>query len=201
MVAFYNGLLLGLFLSVFIGATFFVLIETSIHRGFRSALTMNLGVFTSDITIILITYFSTSDFLGSIITNHYFKLSGGIAFLGFGMYYILKKHHTEGVVIKKNINYTRLFLNGVLINTLNPSVIAFWLGVVVLVVTYKSFSVPQTITFYASCLSVIILTDLTKIYFAAKLKKFVDKRILKIISIIAGLLFVLLSLKILFFTR
>ena len=199
MVAFYSGLLFGLFLSVFVGATFFVLIETSIHRGFISALAMNLGVFTSDIALIILTYFSTSDFLGSIITSHYFKLTGGIAFLGFGIYYILKKHHNEGVVIKKNINYTRLFLNGIIINTLNPSVIAVWLGAVVLVVTYKSFNEPQTFTFYISCFTVIILTDLTKIYFASKLKKFVDRRILRIISIIAGLLFVLLSLKILFF--
>jgi threonine/homoserine/homoserine lactone efflux protein len=197
MIAFYNGLLLGLFISVFIGATFFVLIETSINRGFRSALTMNLGVFTSDITLILLTYFSTSDFLGTLISNHYFKLAGGLAFFGFGLYYIFKKHHGKGIVIKNNISFTRLFLNGILINTLNPSVIAFWLGSVVLVVTYNSFNIRQTIIFYTSCLSVIIFTDLIKIYFASKLKNFIDKRILKIISVIAGVLFVLLSLKIL----
>jgi threonine/homoserine/homoserine lactone efflux protein len=197
MVAMFNGLLLGLFLSIFIGATFFVLIETSIYRGFRSALTMNLGVFISDIILILLTYFSTSGFLDSLISNHYFKFAGSFAFLGFGLYYIFKKHHRK-FTINDNINYTRLFFNGMAINILNPSVIAFWIGSVVLVVSYKNFTIRQTIIFYSSCLSVIMIIDLVKIYFASKLGKFIDKKILKTISVLAGVFFVFISLKILF---
>jgi len=197
MVALYNGLLLGLFLSVFIGATFFVLIETSINRGFRSALSMNLGVFISDILLILLIYFSTSEFLDTLISNSYFKFAGGFAFFGFGLFYILKRYHRK-IAMHDNISYTKLFLNGMVINAFNPSVIAFWLGSVVLVVTYKSFNNYQTIMFYTGCLSVIILADLIKIYFASRLKKYIDKRFLKIISVVTGLLFVLLSLKILF---
>ncbi len=198
MVAFYNGILLGLILSVFIGATFFVLIETSIHRGFKSALTMNLGVFTSDVTLIFLTYFSTSDFLHSLTGNQYFKLAGGFAFFGFGLYYIFKRHSAQGISVADTINYPRLFLNGVIINTLNPSVLAFWLGSAVFVVSYHSFNTHQAMLFYTGCLSVIILTDLTKIYFASKLKNLINRRILKIISVVAGFLFILLSLKILF---
>lgn len=197
MLAMYNGLLLGLFLSIFIGATFFVLIETSIYRGFRCALTMNLGVFISDIILIFLTYFSTSGFLDSLISNHYFKFAGSLAFFGFGLYYIFKKHHRK-FSINDNVNYTRLFFNGMAINILNPSVIAFWIGSVVLVVSYKNFTIRQTIIFYSSCLSVILIIDLIKIYFASRLRKFIDKRMLKTISVLAGVFFVLISLKILF---
>ena len=158
---------------------------------------MNLGVFISDIILILLTYFSTSGFLDSLISNHYFKFAGSFAFLGFGLYYIFKKHHRK-FTINDNINYTRLFFNGMAINILNPSVIAFWLGSVVLVVTYKSFTIRQTIIFYSSCLSVIMIIDLVKIYFASKLGKFIDKKILKTISVLAGVFFVFISLKILF---
>ena len=197
MVALYNGLLLGIFLSIFIGATFFVLIETSIIRGFRSALSMNMGVFISDIMLILLTYFGTSEFLDTLISNSYFKFAGGFAFFGFGLYYIFKRYHRK-IAINNNISYTRLFFIGMVINTLNPSVIAFLLGSVVLVVTYKSFNIQQTIIFYTGCLSVIILADLIKIYFASRLKKYIEKRFLKIISVVTGVLFILLSLKILF---
>ena len=193
MAALYKGVLLGLFLSI-------VLIETSINRGFRAALVMNIGVFLSDITIIVLTYLSASDFLDKLIKNNYFKFAGGLAFFGFGMYYILKKHHLGGISIKKNINYPRLFLNGILINTLNPSVIAFWLGSMVIVVSYNNYTLRQTIIFYVSCISVIIVTDLTKIYFASKLKRFVNWRVLKIISLVTGALFILLSIKIIWFS-
>ncbi len=201
MAAVYDGLLLGLFLSVFVGATFFVLIETGINRGFKPALAMNLGVFTSDISIILIAYFSTSDFLNNLVNNHLFKLAGGIAFFGFGGYYILKKHNTKNILMDtSSLNYTRLFFNGMLINTLNPSVIAFWLGSIVLIVSYNNFSGHQAFVFYLSCMCVVISLDLTKIYFASKLKKFITLRILKIISVVTGILFILLSLKIIFFS-
>ncbi|MBN2214949.1 MAG: LysE family transporter [Bacteroidales bacterium] len=199
MTALYNGLLLGLLLSIFIGATFFVLIETSIHRGFKSALTMNLGVFISDIMLILLTYFSTSEFLDSLISNNYFKLAGGFAFFGFGLYYIFKKHQ-RNIAINENINYAKLFLNGIVINILNPSVVAFWLGSVIFIVAHKNYSIRQALIFYSSCLSVIVLTDLIKIYFASKLKRFIGRQMLKVISVMAGILFVLLSLRIFLIT-
>ena len=196
----YDGILLGLFLSVFVGATFFVLIETSINRGFKSAMAMNIGVFLSDISIILLAYFSTSDFLNHLVHNQMFKFSGGLAFLGFGIYYILKKHKPRSISVDTNLNYTRLFLNGILVNTLNPSVIAFWLGSIVLVVSYNNFTGHQAFVFYLSCMSVVISLDLTKIYFASRLKKFINRRILNIVSFLTGSLFILLSLKIIFFS-
>jgi threonine/homoserine/homoserine lactone efflux protein len=158
---------------------------------------MKAGVFISDVILIFLTYFSTSEFLNTIISNNYFKFAEGFAFFGFGMYYIFKKHHSK-IAMNENRNYTRLFFNGIIINTLNPSVIAFWIGSVVLVVTYKKFNIHQTVIFYSTCLAVILLIDLIKIYFASKLKKFINKRILKTISIIAGVLFLLLSLEIVF---
>ena len=199
MIAVYQGILLGLFLSFFIGATFFILIETSINRGFKPALAMNLGVFLSDAVIISIAYFGTGDFLSNIISNSYFKMGGGIAFVGFGNYYIFKKYYSKQISIKYNLKYTRLFLNGFLINTLNPSVIAFWLGALVLALSYKQFTPPQTLTFFVSCLTVVITFDVLKIYFASKLKHFLNPRILRIICIATGIIFILLGLKIVFF--
>ncbi len=39
-----EGFITGLLLSIFVGATFFMLIETSMTRGFRAALWFDLGV-------------------------------------------------------------------------------------------------------------------------------------------------------------
>lgn len=199
MVAVYNGILLGLFLSMFVGATFFLLIETSINRGFKPALAMNIGVFLSDITIIVLAYCSTSEFLNNLVNNNIFRVSGGLAFFGFGSYYILKKHQAREISYDSSLKYTRLILNGLLVNTLNPSVIAFWLGSIVLAVSYNNFNAHQVFIFYLSCISIVIIIDITKIYFASKLKSFINYRILKIVSVITGIIFILLSIRIIFF--
>ncbi len=199
MIAVYQGVLLGLFLSFFIGATFFILIETSINKGFKPALVMNLGVFLSDIIIICVAYFSTSDILGNMLINSYFKIGGGIAFLGFGNYYLFKRYRAKQVVLKYNLKFTRLFLHGFLVNTLNPSVIAFWLGAIVLALSYHHFTPRQTFVFFVSCLSLVITLDMLKIYFASRLKKFLNPKIMRIICITTGILFILLGLKIVLF--
>ncbi|MBN2613682.1 MAG: LysE family transporter [Bacteroidales bacterium] len=200
MNAIYNGILLGLFLSIFVGATFFMLIGTSINKGFKPALAMNLGVFLSDVAIILVAYFGTSEFLNNLINNHVFKMSGGIAFLGFGGYYLLKKHIPSDLTVNRNNNYSRLFLNGFLVNTLNPSVIAFWLGSIVLAISYNKYTDYQIFMFFLSALLVVLITDILKIYFASRLKRLINYKVLRVISVITGIVFILFSIKILFFS-
>lgn len=199
MNALLQGLIIGLLLSLFIGATFFILIETSINKGFKPALAMNLGVFLSDISIILIAYFGANDFLGAVIENNYFKLGGGIAFLGFGNYYLFRKYRVQQVTLNSNFRYTKLFLNGFLINTLNPSVIAFWLGTLVLALSYHHFNSKQTFIFFATCCSTVIFIDILKIFFASKLKNFLNEKMMRIICIVTGMLFIFLGVKIILF--
>lgn len=194
MDAVLHGLLLGFLLSLFIGATFFILIETSIHRGFKPALIMNLGVFLSDISILLIAYFG-ADYLNNFVKNSYFQIFGGIAFLGFGNYYLFKKYKTHQVNVNNQVSFVRLFFNGFIVNTLNPSVIAFWLGAIVLAVSHHRFTPAQTLVFFVSCFSFVIVFDITKVFFASKLKGILNVKSTKIIGIITGIIFIVLGLK------
>ena len=51
-----KGIVTGFILSIMIGPVFFVLLETSIRRGVRAALTVDIGVFLSDVIYVLIAY-------------------------------------------------------------------------------------------------------------------------------------------------
>ena len=51
-----TGLPWGIFLSFMIGPVFFILIETSITKGFRAALAFDLGVVLADVVFILIAF-------------------------------------------------------------------------------------------------------------------------------------------------
>ena len=49
-----NAIFFGFFLSFMIGPVFFMLIQTSIVKGVRAAVTFNLGVILGDVTLSLI---------------------------------------------------------------------------------------------------------------------------------------------------
>ena len=43
-----NGIIFGFILSFLLGPAFFILIETSIKKGFKAAIFLNLGIILSD---------------------------------------------------------------------------------------------------------------------------------------------------------
>ena len=49
---------LGILLSFMVGPVFFVLLETSATKGFRAAVSFNIGVILADIVFLLIAYFN-----------------------------------------------------------------------------------------------------------------------------------------------
>jgi|WetSurSiteA1Bulk_404760.scaffolds.fasta_scaffold00373_4 threonine/homoserine/homoserine lactone efflux protein len=192
-----KGILTGLFLSIFIGATFFMLIETSMTRGFRAALWFDAGVLICDALIITTVYFFTAWITKTLVHNTYFNLAGGLVFMGFGVNYIFSRQRNDAAQGAKSRN-TRLFMNGFFINLLNPSVVIFWLGAVALALSQFRFTGRQTFLYFASALSVVALTDLLKAYFAYRLSAFINARILKGIYIFSGLLMISLGLYIIF---
>ncbi len=185
----FGGLITGLLLSIFVGATFFMLIETSMTRGFRAALWFDLGVVSSDASIIVAVYFFASWIDRMIIKNEYFNIIGGIIFIAFGLNYILSrnKNDAEPLVRKKNV---RLFLNGYLINLLNPAVALFWLGTMAISITKFKYSGTEVLIYYGTALITMASIDVIKAYFSYKLSTFIHSKILRVIYIFSGLLMV-----------
>lgn len=184
-----GGFITGLLLSIFVGATFFMLIETSMTRGFRAALWFDLGVVSSDASIIVAVYFFASWIDRMIIRNEYFNIIGGVIFIAFGLNYILSrnKNDAEHVVRKKNV---RLFLNGYLINLLNPAVALFWLGTMAISITKFKYSGTEVLIYYGTALIIMAAIDVIKAYFSYKLSTFIHSKILRIIYICSGLFMV-----------
>lgn len=192
-----KGIITGLFLSIFVGATFFMLIETSMTRGFRAALWFDAGVLTSDTAMITAVYFFTAWIDKTLVHNAYFNVAGGLIFMVFGLNYILSRRHNESVLSSKSLN-ARIFMNGFFINLLNPSVIIFWLGAMALALTEFRLSGRETIVYFGTALGIVALTDILKAYFAYRLSVFINAKVLRIIYIISGLLMIGLGFYIIF---
>lgn len=164
----FSAIGLGLMLSlVFIGPVFFLLIETSLSRGTKHALSLDFGVIFADILCIVAAYFSSQDII-HIIDQYpsFYRISALIIFI-YGVFMILSKTkmHISGEKSLINQNYWKTFLNGFLLNILNIGVVLFWLVTVIFI--RKTYPENGPFLLY---ISVVILTylsiDLAKIYLA-----------------------------------
>lgn len=192
-----QGVLTGLILSVFVGATFFMLIETSMTRGFRAALWFDLGVLSCDALIITAVYFFTSWINRMLVHNTYFNMAGGVAFVGFGINYIVSRRRSESAA-RTESSVLRLYMNGFFINLLNPSVVVFWLGSVAVAITQLNLSGRHALVYFATTLGVVALFDVTKAWFAYRLSRFLNPKVLRSIYVVSGIIMIGLGVVILF---
>ena len=173
----------GIILALTVGPVFFVLLETSITKGFRCALSFDLGVILADIIFILIAFFSTSKILDKVKDDPNLLVFGGVLLAVYGVISFIKtsksyrkifrEHHS--MVIKKN--YVELFFKGFLLNFINIGVLGGWIAVIILAKSITS-STNGIIAFIATALTTYLLIDLLKIFLAKKLKKRLTPRVI-----------------------
>ena len=76
---------LGIILSFMVGPVFFVLLETGATKGFRAALSIDVGVIISDIVFIFIAYFSSFQLLENLSNTPGLYVFGGTILLIYGL--------------------------------------------------------------------------------------------------------------------
>jgi threonine/homoserine/homoserine lactone efflux protein len=193
-----EGFITGLLLSFFVGATFFMLIETSMTRGFKAALWFDLGVLACDTMLITVVYFFTAAINRLLVNSIYFNIAGGISFIGFGIASIVSRRKDEPHLIAKNTRVVKLILNGFFINLLNPAVIVFWLGSVAVVLTQFKLTGRQSFVYFATTMTVVAILDITKAYFASRLTSIMNPRVLRGIYVMSGIIMIGFGIFILF---
>ena len=173
----------GIILAFTIGPVFFVLLETSATKGFRSALIFDSGVMLADILFILVAFFSTNKLLEKIKDDPNFLIFGGVLLLVYGLISFIKTSKSfreivreyHKVEIKKG--YGKLFLKGFLLNFINIGVLLGWVAFIVLANSLTT-SKNGVVVFLSTILIVYFLTDLAKIVVAKKLKNKLTPRLI-----------------------
>jgi threonine/homoserine/homoserine lactone efflux protein len=186
---------IGFVLSVMIGPIFFLLLETSITKGFRSALALDFGVLISDIVYVLIAVMFVEQIKGLIAGNKLmFSVIGGSIFVIYGLVSLLRKvaladsQSLEGIdekfhlppPEKKGKDYVFLALKGFLLNFANPMVIFYWISVA----SVANNAVPDghSTAWAFIFLGIVLLTffsvDVLKIIAAKKIRPLVNQTLL-----------------------
>jgi threonine/homoserine/homoserine lactone efflux protein len=191
------GLPWGLFLSFMIGPVFFILLETSITKGFRAAIVFDLGVVLGDIFFIAIAYLGSYRLIQSLKDKPALFIFGGIIMLAYGIISFVKLKKEEKIndeeidrdIIKRN--YGSLFIKGFLLNIINIGVLGFWLAVIISVGPKLEMQNSRMFTFFTAVIVTYLLVDCIKILLAKQLKsKMTPSNILKIKKVISIVLMV-----------
>ncbi|MBG6063287.1 threonine/homoserine/homoserine lactone efflux protein [Flavobacterium sp. CG_9.1] len=181
------GIPWGIFLSFMIGPVFFILLETSIIKGFRAALVFDLGVILGDIVFIGIAYLGSYRLIQSLKDQPALFIFGGVLMLAYGIisFIQLKKEQKINTdIIDKEIvkkNYISLFIKGFLLNIINIGVLGFWLAIIISVGPKLEMQTSRMVTFFTSVIISYLVVDCVKILLAKQLKtKLTPVNILKI---------------------
>lgn len=171
-----SGIPWGIFLSFMIGPVFFILLETSIIKGFRAALVFDLGVVLGDIVFIGIAYLGSYRLIQSLKDQPALFIFGGVLMLAYGIISFIKLKKEEKIntdVIDREIvkkNYLSLFIKGFLLNIINIGVLGFWLAIIISVGPKLEMQTSRMMTFFISVVVSYLFIDCIKILLAKQLK-------------------------------
>ena len=192
---------LGFFLSFMIGPVFFVLLETSVVKGFRAALIFDLGVVLADIVFITIAFFSIYRLIQSIKDDPALFIFGGLVMLTYGIISFVnnrkeaKKSKIDEIDPNElaKTNYFSLFIKGFFLNFINIGVLGFWLAILITIGPQLELKTSRMLTFFITLIVTYFVTDIFKILLAKQLRSklnqkniLIIKKFISIVLIVSG---------------
>jgi threonine/homoserine/homoserine lactone efflux protein len=193
---------LGFFLSFMIGPVFFVLLETSVVKGFRAAIIFDTGVVLADIVFITIAFFSSYRLIQSIKDDPALFIFGGLVMLTYGIISFIN-NRKEAKKIKLDeidptelakTNYLSLFIKGFFLNFINIGVLGFWLAILITIGPQLELKTSRMLTFFSTLIVTYFVTDIFKILLAKQLRNQLNpknilliKKFISIVLIVSGI--------------
>ena len=196
-----KGIAMGLLLVISVGPVVFTIIKQSINNGKGGGFSFVIGVWISDFILVIL-----SNLFSELVTMVMdFKMQIGVAgsvfLMGMGIYYIFFKKvhiHPEDLAMPplKSSDHAKIVLQGFLLNTLNPAVIAFWLTAATAIAV--SHTIRDRIIIFATALVLNMSADVVKVTIAGKLSKKLTIKNIRTINKISGLILVVFGTVLLF---
>ncbi len=209
-----QGILLGISLSFLVGPLMFAILEAGIGQGFRAGVSVAAGIWVSDLLYVMVAFYGV-DSMEALVALPHFKiwagLAGGLLLTGFGLGALWKARaqtiisegvqHDPWMHTANHNTYLWWWLRGLLLNTVNPGTVFFWLGIVTAVVVPSGWSRHEMLIFFGGMLTTLVITDTMKAWAAKKVRRFLTpvhtrqvQRALGILMTVFGLALVIRSI-------
>jgi threonine/homoserine/homoserine lactone efflux protein len=191
-----------------------VLLETSIKKGVKNAIFIDIGVIISDILYLLLAYFFAQKVNEVLSDNVYVKYIAALVFITMGVISIMTRDKPKK---KKSIDIDEvlkedepiqsrfrkrtalaLILKGIGLNAINPGVLIYWIAACTAATEKLHISESQMIYYFGATLLTMFGLDLLKIYFARKLKTKMTPKMIANISVVIGIFFIVFGIMFVF---
>ena len=200
-----KGLALGFALALSVGPIIFTIIKQSLNNGHKGGFSFVAGVWVSD--IILVVASNTLTVFVSALSEHSTVIAyAGSAFLMcLGFYFVFFKkvslaRDQEGNETRfRKRDMARVFASGFLINTLNPSVILFWLGNATFLAA--DHTMQERLVIFSICLLINMAADVLKVMMAGRLRNKLNLHTLSVINKISGSILIVFGIALIFFHK
>lgn len=185
-----EGLALGFILTLSVGPVIFTIIKQSLNNGKEGGLSFVAGVWLSDILLVVLSN-AFSEWVTAVLEyKQAIGYTGSVFLIAMGIYYLFFKKvklrsDTNGPETRfRKRDFAKLALSGFAINTLNPSVIFFWL--INATAFAATHTLRQRIIIFSICIGVNIAADIAKVAMAGKLRERLTLRNMTIINKLSG---------------
>jgi threonine/homoserine/homoserine lactone efflux protein len=197
-----KGFGLGMILAISVGPVIFTILKQSLNNGQKGGFSFVAGVWFSDILLVIISNMFSTLVISALAFKSTIAYVGAAFVISMGIYYLFFKKVYIGE--DKNVilvqfgkkAFTKAFMSGFLINTLNPSVMLFWL--INATAFAASNSITERIIIFSVCLGVNILADILKVVLAAKVRHSLTPHNINIINKISGTILIGFGLAIIY---
>ena len=185
-----KGLALGFILTLSVGPVIFTIIKQSINNGKEGGLSFVAGVWISDIFVVVLSN-AFSEWVTAVLEYKVaIGYTGSLFLIAMGLYYVffkkvkLKSDASGNDLRFRKRDFVKICASGFAINTLNPSVIFFWLlNATAFAATH---SLKQRIIIFSICVGFNIAADIGKVFMAGKLRERLNLRNMTIINRLSG---------------
>ena len=184
----------GFFTAFIMGPVFWVLLETSITKGFKAAVAFDLGVMFADVCFIGVCYLGSFQLLEDDQNKQGLFVLGGTILLLYGLFSWInrnKKSKDQPEIQESKENYFGLAAKGFAINILNVGVFIFWGGVTIVSSPASGKSFTSFVLFFSIVLLSYFITDLLKISVANRFKSLLTGKGIVIVNSIVSLILVI----------
>ena len=183
----------GFFTAFIMGPVFWVLLETSITKGFKAAVAFDLGVMFADVCFIGICYLGSFQLLEDDQNKQGLFVLGGTILLLYGLFSWInrnKKSKDQPEIKESKENYFGLAAKGFAINILNVGVFIFWGGVTIVSSPASGKSFTNFVLFFSIVLLSYFITDLLKISVANRFKSLLTGKGIVIVNSLVSLILI-----------
>jgi len=184
---------IGFFTAFIMGPVFWVLLETSITKGFRAAVAFDLGVMFADVCFIAVCYFGSLQLLEAEQNKQGLFVLGGTILLLYGLFSWInrsKKNKEQPEIQEFKENYFGLAAKGFFLNILNVGVFIFWGGVLIVSSPTSGKSFTNFVLFFSIVILSYFITDLLKISVANRFKSLLTGKGIVIVNSIISLILI-----------